>query len=63
VTFPAAFRATSKSVRWFSSCWPTAGVALDDYSEHCWTATEIAQDLQHDGLRFFDYRTSFERRS
>jgi hypothetical protein len=37
------------------------GVALDDYSEHCWTATEIAQDLQHDGLRFFDYPTSFER--
>ncbi|MDQ4124211.1 MAG: hypothetical protein M3134_01240 [Actinomycetota bacterium] len=37
------------------------GVAMDDYSDHCWTAAEIAEDRAADGLRFFDYRTSFER--
>jgi hypothetical protein len=37
------------------------GVALDDFSDHCWTAAEIAEDRVVDGLRFFDYRTSFER--
>jgi hypothetical protein len=36
------------------------GVALDDYSDHCWTATQIAEDRRVDGLKFFDYRTSFE---
>ena len=29
------------------------GVAVDDYSEHCWTAAEIAGDATVDGLRFF----------
>ena len=37
------------------------GVAVDDYSDHCWTAAEIAADHVVDGLRFFDYRTSYER--
>jgi hypothetical protein len=37
------------------------GVAQDDYGDHCWTAAEIAEDRVVDGLRFFDYRASFER--
>lgn len=36
------------------------GVALDDYSDHCWTASDIAENRTRDGLRFFDY-TGFER--
>ena len=37
------------------------GVAIDDYSDHPWTAAEIAENRTRDGLRFFDYRTSFEQ--
>ena len=37
------------------------GVAVDDHSSHCWTASEIAEGRESDGLRFFDYRTSFQR--
>jgi hypothetical protein len=37
------------------------GVAVDDYSSHCWTASEIAEGCKFNGLGFFDYRTSFER--
>lgn len=32
-----------------------------DYNDHCWTAAEIADDRVVDGLRFFDYRTSYEQ--
>jgi hypothetical protein len=35
------------------------GVAVDDYSEHLWTAREIAQDTAVAGLVFFDYQTSY----
>jgi hypothetical protein len=38
------------------------GVAVDDYSDHCWTATEIAEDRRVGGQKSFDYRTSFECR-
>jgi hypothetical protein len=37
------------------------GVAVDDYSDHPWTAAEIAEDREVDGLRFFDYRASLTR--
>jgi hypothetical protein len=37
------------------------GVALDDYSDHCWTASEIDEDRTAEGLRFFDYRAGFGR--
>jgi hypothetical protein len=37
------------------------GVALDDYSDHAWTAAEIAEDREVDGLTFFDYRASLKR--
>jgi hypothetical protein len=36
------------------------GVAVDDYSDHCWTAEEIADGRRVDGLAFFDYRTDFK---
>lgn len=34
----------------------TGGVAVDDYSNHCWTLQEIESDLKIDGLGFFDFR-------
>jgi len=37
------------------------GVAVDDYSDHPWTAEEIADDVTVDGLRFFDFATYHER--
>jgi hypothetical protein len=37
------------------------GVALDDYSNHAWTASEIAADVVVDGLRFFDFGADYER--
>ncbi|MEU2610610.1 hypothetical protein ABZ570_03330 [Micromonospora sp. NPDC007271] len=36
------------------------GIATDDYSDHPWTAEEIANDVTVDGLRFFDFRTHYE---
>ncbi|MGC4805436.1 hypothetical protein [Micromonospora sp. DT233] len=37
------------------------GIAMDDYSDHPWTAAEIADDVAVDGLRFFDFRAYHER--
>ncbi|RBQ05616.1 hypothetical protein DQE82_25165 [Micromonospora sp. LHW51205] len=37
------------------------GVAMDDYSDHVWTAEQIAADATVDGLRFFDFRGHYER--
>jgi hypothetical protein len=37
------------------------GVAVDDYSDHCWTLCEIETDLKVDGLGFFDFRTHYLR--
>ncbi|MGC5021317.1 hypothetical protein [Micromonospora sp. DT47] len=37
------------------------GIAMDDYSDHPWTAEEIANDVAVDGLCFFDFRTHYER--
>ncbi|MEV4431068.1 hypothetical protein ACN9M0_00965 [Streptomyces sp. R-07] len=39
------------------------GVAIDDYSEHCWTLEEINTECKVDGLGFFDFRTHYERYS
>jgi hypothetical protein len=36
------------------------GVALDDYSNHCWTLREIQDDVRIGGLGFFDFRASYE---
>jgi hypothetical protein len=37
------------------------GVATDEYSDHCWTAQEIHDNVRVDGLTFFDHQTSYER--
>ncbi|MEV4299409.1 hypothetical protein [Microbispora rosea] len=37
------------------------GIAMDDYSDHPWTANEIANDAAVEGLRFFDFKTYYER--
>ncbi|WP_326783459.1 hypothetical protein [Streptomyces sp. NBC_00151] len=37
------------------------GVAVDDYSDRCWTLHEIESALQVDGLGFFDFRTYHDR--
>ncbi|WP_437095015.1 hypothetical protein [Streptomyces sp. enrichment culture] len=37
------------------------GVAFDDYSEHAWTLQEIESEAAIEGLRFFDFRTYYER--
>ncbi|MFD9258899.1 hypothetical protein [Streptomyces sp. NPDC059538] len=37
------------------------GVAVDDYSDHCWTLHEIESALQVDGLGFFDFRAYHDR--
>ncbi|MGW5776439.1 hypothetical protein [Streptomyces sp. NPDC003863] len=37
------------------------GVAIDDYSDHCWTLEEIDTECKVDGLGFFDFRTHDER--
>ncbi|MER6475055.1 hypothetical protein [Streptomyces filamentosus] len=37
------------------------GVALDDYSDHCWTLEEIDAECKVDGLGFFDFRTHAAR--
>ncbi|MCQ4206430.1 hypothetical protein [Streptomyces longispororuber] len=37
------------------------GVAIDDYSDHCWTLEEIDSEHKVDGLGFFDFRTHYER--
>ncbi|MFB6837599.1 hypothetical protein [Streptomyces sp. NPDC056361] len=37
------------------------GVAIDDYSDHCWTLEEIDTERKVDGLGFFDFRTHAAR--
>jgi len=37
------------------------GVAVDDYSDHCWTLEEIESDLKIDGLSFFDFRAHYAK--
>ncbi len=37
------------------------GVAVDDYSHHCWTRAEVAENSVVNGLTFFDHRTSLHR--
>jgi hypothetical protein len=37
------------------------GVAVDDYSDHCWTLEEILTECTVGGLGFFDFRTYDER--
>jgi hypothetical protein len=37
------------------------GVAMDEYSHHCWTAADITEDRRADGLAFFDYQTNYQR--
>jgi hypothetical protein len=37
------------------------GVAMDAYSDYCWTAADIVKDQRVDGLAFFDYRTNDRR--
>lgn len=37
------------------------GVAFDDYSEHAWTLQEIESGTAIEGLRFFGFRTYYER--
>lgn len=37
------------------------GVAIDDYSDHCWTLEEIDTECKIDGLGFFDFRTHAAR--
>ncbi|GAB2787859.1 hypothetical protein GCM10027199_74640 [Amycolatopsis magusensis] len=32
------------------------GVAMDDYSDHAWTAHDIRTDARYEGLSFFDFR-------
>ncbi|WP_194927230.1 hypothetical protein [Catenulispora pinisilvae] len=39
----------------------TGGVAVDDYSDQCWTLQEIESDLKVDGLGFFDFRGHYEQ--
>jgi hypothetical protein len=34
------------------------GVAMDDYSDHTWTASDIQSDARYDGLSFFDFRNT-----
>lgn len=36
------------------------GIAVDDYTTHCWTLQEIESNLTVDGLAFFDFRTHYE---
>ena len=38
------------------------GVAVDDYCAHAWTRQEVESGAVIDGLRFFDFRTYYERR-
>ncbi|MFD3948041.1 hypothetical protein [Streptomyces sp. NPDC058579] len=37
------------------------GVAVDDYSDRCWTLEEIDTECKVDGLGFFDFRTHAAR--
>ncbi|MFC0552705.1 hypothetical protein ACFFHJ_17605 [Planotetraspora thailandica] len=37
------------------------GIAMDDYSDHLWTAEEVADDRAVDGLHFFGFRTHREQ--
>ncbi|MEZ0112984.1 hypothetical protein ABH920_007009 [Catenulispora sp. EB89] len=37
------------------------GVAVDDYSDHCWTLQEIESGFTIEGLGFFDFRGHYER--
>ncbi|MEV7571276.1 hypothetical protein [Streptomyces tanashiensis] len=37
------------------------GVAIDDYSDHCWMLEEINTECKIDGLGFFDFRTHAAR--
>ncbi|WP_306366350.1 hypothetical protein [Nocardiopsis sp. CC223A] len=37
------------------------GAAYDDHSRHAWTLREIEEGTVIDGLRFFDFRTHYER--
>jgi hypothetical protein len=37
------------------------GVAMDEYSDHCWTASDITQGRRVDDLTFFDYQTNYQR--
>ncbi|MFG3492770.1 hypothetical protein [Streptomyces sp. NPDC047972] len=38
------------------------GVAIDDYSDHCWMLQEIDTECTVGGLAFFDFRTHAARR-
>lgn len=40
---------------------PNGGVAVDDYTDHCWTLQEIESDLKIDGLGFFDFRGHYAK--
>lgn len=37
------------------------GVAVDDYSDHCWTLQEVQHELKVDGLGFFDFLGHYAR--
>src|SRR4051812_22037225 len=39
------------------------GVAMDDYSDHAWTANDIRSGARYEGLSFFDFRGAHDRRS
>lgn len=52
---------TAEVRRLTSALLARGGVAMDDYSDHAWTAEQIADDVTVDGLRFFDFRGHYER--
>lgn len=37
------------------------GVAVDDYSDHCWTLRELENGVRIEGLAFFDFRGHYEK--
>jgi len=53
--------AQPRSATLHHACYKKGGVAVDDYSDHCWTLHEIESALQVDGLGFFDFRTYHDR--
>ncbi|MGC4894497.1 hypothetical protein [Micromonospora sp. DT31] len=52
---------TAEVRRLISALLVDGGVAIDDYSDHPWTAADIADEVVADGLRFFDFRAHHER--
>ncbi|WP_203885856.1 hypothetical protein [Planotetraspora kaengkrachanensis] len=52
---------TAEVRRLTSALLAQGGIAMDDYSDHPWTAEEVADDTAAGGLRFFDFRTDYER--